>query len=142
MNEILAGSQAPAASSDVRIKHFRQILLWPVYLMPLEDGADIPDYWSHLTSTDPNNPWREVADEFTGDPTQFQERHYNEFVAFLPPVQRFLYGQGLGKSVGRGYGESPIRVMRRCDINGLRVTLKKDATPLTLAIAHIDLYLF
>ena len=63
----------------------------------------------------PDNPWREVDDEF-GDPAEFQSRHYNEFVTFLPPVQRFLYGQGIGRSVSKVYGESPIRVMRRTDV--------------------------
>ena len=143
MNDVgdLTRPSTPAAAA-VRVKHFRQILLWPVYLMPLEDGGDIPDYWADITAENPDNPWREVADEFTGDPTQFQERHYNEFVAFLPPVQRFLYGQGLGKAVRSGYGESPIRVMRRCDIDKIRVTLSKNSPPLTLNIAHLDLYLF
>ena len=88
------------------------------------------------------SPWQEVADEFTGEPDQFQERHYNEFVTFLPPVQRFLYGQGLGKAVGKGYGESPIRLLRRCDIAAARVTLTAGAAPIIFKIAHVDLYFF
>ena len=36
------------------------------------------------------SPWREVVDEYTGASDQFHERHYNEFVTFLPYVQRFL----------------------------------------------------
>ena len=40
------------------------------------------------------SPWREVVDEYTGDQASFHERHYNEFVTFLPYVQRFLYGEG------------------------------------------------
>ena len=39
-------------------------------------------------------------------PTQFHERHYSEFVTFLPPVQRFLYGEGLSKiAAPQGVGE-------------------------------------
>jgi hypothetical protein len=124
------------------VKHFRQILLWPVYLMPLFQGGEIQDYWKALSESGPGNPWREVEDEFTGDPNEFQERHYSEFVAFLPPVQRFLYGQGLGKSVHRIYGESPIRVARRSDVARARVTLRPDAAPLTFEVAHVDLYFF
>ena len=38
--------------------------------------------------------WRELADEYASDAGSFHERHYNEFVLFLPYVQRFLYGEG------------------------------------------------
>ena len=86
-------------TSAKSVRHFRQILLWPVYLHPLEKGSTIRSHWQHLTADDgPGAVWREHEDEF-GDPSEFQERHYNEFVTFLPPAQRFLYGQGLGKSV-------------------------------------------
>jgi hypothetical protein len=143
-----AGKPAPAAevprspTSTTQVKHFRQIVLWPVYLMPAGDGAATEDHWAQIAEAGADNPWREVDDEFTGDPLEFQERHYNEFVAFLPPVQRFLYGQGLGKSVHRIYGESPIRVMRRSDIARVRVTLERDNLPLVFEIAHVDLYFF
>jgi hypothetical protein len=30
-----------------------------------------------------------LDDEFTEDASQFKERHYREFVSFLPYVQRF-----------------------------------------------------
>lgn len=126
---------------EKRVKHLRQILLWPVYLLPLDEGLPLQDHWEHLEKPSPDNPWHEVDDEF-GDPGEFQARHYNEFVTFLPPVQRFLYGQGLGRSVSKVYGESPIRVMRRTDIAAARVTLDKGGTPITLNIAHVDLYFF
>src|SRR5215472_14326485 len=110
--------------SDVR--HLRQNLLWPVHLLPLPKGASLEHHWEHLAKPSDHNPWREVDDEF-GDPAEFQERHSNEFVTFLPPVQRFLYGQGVGKAVRRSYGESPIRVMRRTDIASVRLTLDRGA---------------
>jgi hypothetical protein len=34
------------------------------------------------------------------------------------------------KSVGKGYGESPIRVLRRSDIAAVRVTLSAGSTPI------------
>ncbi len=121
-----------------RVRHLRQILLWPVQLLPIEGDLQ---YWEHLAKgTDPS-PWREVDDEF-GDPTEFQERHYNEFVTFLPPVQRFLYGQGVGKAVRRIYGESPIKTMRRTDVATARVTLSRGDKPVELRIVHTDLYFF
>jgi CorA-like Mg2+ transporter protein len=135
-------SIASAVGDMLCVTHFREILLWPVHLMPLDDGADVQDYWTHICTGNPDNPWCEVEDEFTGDPAEFQERHFTEFVAFLPPVQRFLYGQGLGKSVERGYGESPIRVLRRRDIAQVRVTLADGGSPIVVDIAHVDLYFF
>jgi hypothetical protein len=130
-----------ATVQDKRVTHLRQILLWPVYLLPLDEGAQVQDHWEHLAKTGPDNPWFELDDEF-GDPNEFQSRHYNEFVTFLPPVQRFLYGQGLGRSVSKVYGESPIRVMRRADIAKARVTLDRGDEPIMLNVAHVDLYFF
>jgi len=126
---------------EKRVKHMRQILLWPVYLLPLDEEAPLQDHWEHLATPGPDNPWSEIDDEF-GDPCEFQVRHYNEFVTFLPPVQRFLYGQGLGRSVSKAYGESPIRVMRRTDLAQARVTLNRGDTPILLTVAHVDLYFF
>ena len=64
------------------------------------------------------SPWREVVDEYTGASDRFHERHYNEFVSFLPYVQRFLYGEGRkGRAAGGADGgDSPMRVFRRSDI--------------------------
>ncbi|MCK7577025.1 MAG: hypothetical protein MZV65_15110 [Chromatiales bacterium] len=56
----------------------------------------ISKYWELLEAMGEQCPWREVADEF-GDPDDFQERHYKEFITFLPYVQRFLYGEGTGR---------------------------------------------
>jgi hypothetical protein len=128
-------------TDEKRVKHLRQILLWPVYLLPLDENAPIQDHWEHLATPSPENPWREIDDEF-GEPLEFQVRHYNEFVTFLPPVQRFLYGQGLGRVVRKVYGESPIKTMRRNDVARVRVTLDKGDEPVMLEIAHVDLYFF
>ena len=57
-------------------------------------------------------------------------------------MQRFLYGQGVGRAVRTVYGESPIKVMRRTDVASARVTLARDADPVELRIIHTDLYFF
>ncbi len=129
------------SAAGKRVRHMRQILLWPVYLLPLDEDGPIENHWEHLRKSSPGNPWREVDDEF-GDPSEFQARHYNEFVTFLPAVQRFLYGQGIGRVVHRTYGESPITVMRRTDLKSARVTLDPGSEPVILDIAHVDLYFF
>jgi hypothetical protein len=137
---VTPGQQEKA--TPAMVGHFRQTFLWPIYLLPIKAETHVQDHCAYLLGSVTGSPWQEVSDEFTGEPEQFQERHYNEFVTFLPPVQRFLYGQGLGKSVGKGYGESPIRVLRRSDIAAVRVTLTDDAAPIVFKIAHVDLYFF
>lgn len=126
------------------VRHFRQILLWPLRVMPGQaEGTHISKYWELLEALGEGCPWREVVDEF-GDPKNFQERHYKEFITFLPYVQRFLYGEGgvTGREGPAGYGKSPIRVLRRCDIAQMRVMLDKQTPPLLFQIAHVDLYFF
>jgi hypothetical protein len=146
MDDVIEPDQEnlPAVSltaAETSVRHFRQILLWPVYLTTTE-RADIPDYAQHLLNASPVSSWFEVEDEFTDDPADFKERHYNEFVAFLPSVQRFLYGQGKGGATRQGYGDSPIRVLRRSDIHRVRVQLSPDSPALLFNVAHVDLYFF
>ncbi len=130
-------------ATEPTVKHFRLALLWPLRLLT-GAGALGPQQrpWQVLRDMGEASPWREVEHDLEVEGSIFQERHYNEFVTFLPYVQQFLYGQGLGRSVRKVYGESPIRVMRRTDIAAARVTLDKGGAPITLNIAHIDLYFF
>lgn len=128
--------------SDKLVRHFRQILLWPLQLMPIRAGSQIQKHWELLEQFGEDNPWHEVVDEFTGDPGQFQERHYNEFVTFLPYVQRFLYGESRHARPGDERCASLMRVFRRSDVAGVRLTAGSDETPLTFSVAHVDLYFF
>ena len=128
-----------AASPAVR--HLRQVLLWPLRLMPVAGSRKAP--WEVLRDMGKASPWLEVVDEYTGDSDGFHERHYQEFTAFLPYVQRFLYGEGRAYR-GRDDARtgSPMRVFRRHDISRVRVTLLPGSAPLTLDIVHADLYFF
>ena len=124
------------------VRDFRQILLWPLQLMPIRESEQVQKHCELLQTPDGHNPWREVVDEFTGDPSLFQERHYTEFVTFLPYVQRFLYGEGKGSGPGIDQ-ESPIRVFRRNDVAKVRMTYPdRRAEPVTFDVAHVDLYFF
>ena len=128
-------------SSVPIVRHFRQILMWPLQLMPLRDGEQVQRHWEYLSQCGRPNPWREVEDEFTPDPAEFQERHSREFVTFLPHVQRFLYGQGRNRLDQDGVGDSPIRVFRRTDVQGARLRYD-DGTQVDFAVKHVDLYFF
>jgi hypothetical protein len=130
------------ADADTIVRHFRQILLWPIQLMPIHEDAPIQKHWELLEAADHDNAWRRVMDEFTGDPREFQERHYSEFVTFLPYIQRFLYGEGKGSDLDVQQ-ESSLRVFRRHDVAKVRVTFPGPHTvPVTFSVAHVDLYFF
>jgi hypothetical protein len=129
------------------VRQLRQVLLWPLRLMPVagDDGEPDPRAlpWRVLRDLGEASPWREHVDEYTGDAGQFHERHYNEFVSFLPYVQRFLYGEGRAQREGdpRSAG-SPMRVFRRKDIAAVRTVPRHGDPPITLQVVHVDLYFF
>jgi hypothetical protein len=130
------------STSDKQVRHFRQILVWPLHLMPVHKDAPTQQYWDLLDRDQASHPWREVADEFTENAADFKERHYNEFVTFLPYVQRFLYGESRNREQDGVRIASPMRVYRREDVSAVRVTTSVGAQPITLSVAHIDLYFF
>ena len=129
------------AAAPPLVHHFRQVLLWPLQLMP-QPGVAHARPWEQLGA---DGPWREVVDEINGG-AALQERHYSEFVTFLPYVQRFLYGearrQGQQEDQDTVHRGSPMRVFRRHDIAAARATLHPGARPLTLQVQHVDLYFF
>ena len=156
MPDALPAAPSPAvATTDApppTVRHLRQMLLWPLRLMPVPGpGGQAERHarpWRVLREMGDATPWREVVDEYTGAGEAFHERHYNEFVAFLPVVQRFLYGEGraqrdpMRSDNRRGDDDSPMRIFRRHDIRQVRVQARPDDAPVTLDIVHCDLYFF
>jgi hypothetical protein len=143
------GKHGDAGSPRVEphVEQLRLALLWPLRLMHAgadhEPGAALAP-WHTLRDLGERTPWREQHDEYTGDAEGFHERHYNEFVTFLPYVQRFLYGHGRAQR-GRddaGASGSPMRLFRRHDIAAVRVVPRRGAEPVTMSVVHIDLYFF
>lgn len=134
-----------AATAGPLVQHLRQVLLWPLRLLPAHDGDERAP-WQRLRDlghSEGASPWREQVDEYTGDPRQFHERHYNEFVTFLPYVQRFLYGEGRAARGEEGYGQgTPMRVFRRRDVARVRVWPHHTAEPIEMQVVHVDLYFF
>ena len=143
LNSLAETGLAPPA-----VKHLRQVLLWPLRLMRDQDLEQSRRPASELLcELGEASPWREVLDEYTGSSEGFHERHYNEFVSFLPYVQQFLYGEGrarreAGAKADDAVIESPLRIFRRRDIAALRVVPHEGDAPITLEVVHIDLYFF
>ena len=123
------------------VRAFHQILIWPLQLLPLTESSKIHRHWEFLEK-DHDRVWKEVDDEFCADPDGFQERHYREFVTFLPYVQRLLYGEGAKRRSMASYGESPIKVYRRTDVAKVRVALPGRDAAVVFDVRHADLYFF
>ena len=146
---MLQAAREPAGRDDSAapavVRHLRQVLLWPLRLISTaaDDSEARRAPWRLLRDMGGASPWREQHDEFTGGAEGFHERHYNEFVAFLPYVQRFLYGEGRsGRDDDEHSERSPMRVFRRHDISAVRVQPRAGDAPVTLEVVHIDLYFF
>jgi len=133
-----------AALASPLVQRLHQILLWPLRLMPVGQASAAPRRPWELLRAEADSPWREVVDEYTGGSENFHERHYQEFVTFLPFVQRFLYGEGRSQAhAGDTTGaESGMKVFRRHDVRRLRLRTRPQDEPLTLDVIHIDLYFF
>ncbi len=133
-------------SSTPVVRHFRQILLWPLQLMPIPPGSRLREHWEVVDREGGGNQWRALLDEYAPDGKKFGLRHYSEFVSFLPYVQRFLYGESRAQKERANRdvepGSSPIRVFRRHDVASVRMVTHAGAVPIVLSIAHIDLYFF
>ena len=43
-------------ASDTLVRHFRQILLWPLQLMPIQENAQIQKHWEVLESAGRRTP--------------------------------------------------------------------------------------
>lgn len=127
---------------ELLVRHFRQVVLWPLQLMPLRRGEQVQRHWEALEELTVGNPWREVVDAFGADPGDFHERLYKEFVTFLPYVQRFLYGANVGQETSRRYGERSMRVYRREDVKRMRIVFDEGSAPAHFDVGHVDLYFF
>jgi hypothetical protein len=138
-------SPAPPGAAPMTVHHLRQVLVWPLRLIPTapDDSEERRAPWRALRALGDATPWREHHDEFDGSADGFHERHYNEFVSFLPYVQRFLYGEGRSARGGDdSSARSPMRVFRRRDIARVRVRPQAEDLPVTLEVVHVDLYFF
>ena len=123
------------------IRHFRQVVLWPLQLMPIKPGVPVQRHWEALEAAGVGNPWRELRDELNADSRETRERYYKEFVTFLPYVQRFIYGSVAGQETASRGSERSLRVFRREDVVRVRVT-NDDTAVVTFDVEEVALYFF
>ncbi|MBL0009848.1 MAG: hypothetical protein IPP22_00150 [Nitrosomonas sp.] len=132
-------------TSDHTVRHFREVLFWPVQMIPLAGVGNAQPHWELLAQGGKDNPWRRLKDRFQVDELDFDERHYKEFVTFLPYVQRFIYGETsshMSDNASDPPGSSAIKIFRRCGVSALRLILREGEAPITLTVEHIELWFF
>lgn len=129
---------AKTTEADVNVvREFHHTLLWPITLRPLrrDPGSDVTYYWETLKRNP--GPWKFVADTLLIE-DESCIAGYEEFVYFLPYVQRFLYGVG---DEGRG-AQSSLYAFTRDDIKTVEVTLARGDAPIKLDVLRSRLYFF
>lgn len=129
-------------AGGARVRDFRQIVIWPIQLLPLRPGEQVQRHWQTLEKNEAGTRWRRVVDDFRSGSAQVQERRYKEFVTFLPYVQRFLYGAAVGQEIADAHGEASIHAFRRDDVAKARVTIVADSEPVILEVGNVGLYFF
>jgi hypothetical protein len=126
---------------ELIVRHFRQIVVWPLQLMPLRPGQQVQRHWEALESIHGDNRWKELVERFA-DPAEFHERHYKEFVTFLPYVQRFLYGSTAGQESANAPAQGSMRVFRRDDVSRVRIVFNAGEAPILYNVQNVSLYFF
>lgn len=127
------------------VDHVRTVLLWPLQIRPGFFGENVEVIRTLLEYEGPHQWVNLESSDFTPNPADFQERHYKEFITFQPAVQRFLYGEGRSRksrSADDPALPASVEVYRRADVAALRVRVSADSEPITLKLAHLDLYFF
>lgn len=128
------------ASSEVVVRQFRQVLLYPLQLVPAPGHTPTTAHWERLMALD--SAWHDAEDYLSEASGPHAERHYAEFVTFMPDVQHLLYGGGRSATEASGYGESPIRVFQREDVSHAEVTLRRGGPVLRFDVARVELTFF
>jgi len=130
-----------SAETSALVRHFRQIVLWPLQLVPEKHTGKIQRHWVHFSALAENNRWVEAREGARGDSQEGQQARYREFVTFLPFVQRFLYGSGVGFGQVSRDAEPSTHLYRREDIAGARVTYASGVAA-TFVVTNVALYFF
>lgn len=99
------------------------------------EQGEVHGFWEELKRHP--GPWKPVQDALLIEDESCQAG-YEEFVYFLPYVQRFLYGVG-----DEGHGaQSSIHAFQRHDLKSVRLKTAADAATITLDVNRARLYFF
>lgn len=118
-----------------QVREFRQILIWPIQLKRLRRTTGFSSPVDALTANP--GPWRKVEDNLLLEDASL-ENGYQEFVYFLPYVQRFLYGHGDANTKAA----ASTTIFRRHDVGAVEVTVHEDEPAIRFGVGDVRLYFF
>ena len=140
-DDVVSGSEpGGTAHADVQVRRFRHIVLWPLQILPTREGR--PVKLEALQRQLGADRWRLANHAFENARDAFDERHYREFVTFLPHVQRILYGNTRDATEPLSDSEALLKTYRRSDVAAVRMVLGLGLTPVTCKVARLDLHFF
>ncbi len=58
---------SPDLNLTPTVTQFREVVLWPVQLLPRHEEVQMQRHWECLMTPECASVWKEVVDEFTGD---------------------------------------------------------------------------
>jgi hypothetical protein len=101
------------------VRQFRQILIWPLQLVPIRADAQIQKHWELLERDTADNPWGELRDEFGCDPADSRRGTTASSSPSCRTCGAFSTATRAA-STAAASDESPIRVFRRNDVAKVR----------------------
>ena len=133
------------------VEEFRQILLWPLALVPGTDAdsnktiADMVAEQAKALEQRTGSPWKRIKDPLfhitdeLGEPAGGADRQepYAEFVYFHDFVQSFLYPDPKQHEDGK----AALHILRREDVAFVDVSVPGRATPYQLKVERCHMYL-
>lgn len=134
-------ASASAEPAQTMVKQFRQIVFWPLQLISCGPEGNVNDSVTEIEALE-GSPWSPHGDKFGPAGEGFAERHYREFVSFLPHMQRFLYGDSRRSDAAPSPSDISMRVFQRYDIKQVRVTLNPGTEPVTCDVVNTGLFFF
>lgn len=132
-----------AVSEQPNVRDFHQIVLWPLQLISSDSKAASRGFHTILEEMS-DTPWTPQGDKFGNVEEHFSERHYREFISFLPHVQRFLYGDSRNADASGEPrpGDISMRLFQRHDIKRVRVKTSPDDASVICDVLHTGLLFF
>ncbi len=126
---------SPPSPPEKIVREFHHVLLWPLQLRRLRNASGASHHWDVLKAHP--GPWKPIHDNLLIDDDSGQAG-YQEFVYFLPYVQRFLYGFGEADA----HTPSSLHIFQRDDIARVRVRLEADRKPIEFDVHRLRLVFF
>jgi len=122
--------------NPTEVKLFRQILFWPLRLIPSQDkDPSREDFAKTLQGQLTGSPWQKHEDLYDRGTASDEITRYAEFVYFHPFIRQFLYGRK-----GENH-DSVLQLFRRDDVKQVEVVLRNDET-YQFKVERLHLYAF